>query len=673
LSNRYSYRFLNTICLTTGYTDTEFLFAFQYIDVYNQFHIKSLFNKEGELETKRITSSLDTQTSKTVKQLDGGVILFNRYQIQDVIGIGGMGSVYRARDLHFPNVIKLVAVKEMINNAPDPLVRQTVIQNFEREANILVTLNHIAIPQIFDFFSIDERSYLVLEYVHGKDLESLLAENNGPVHEDNVIAWAIELCDVLDYLHSYKPEPIIFRDMKPSNVMINQQGRVVLVDFGIAKNFKTGQKGTMIGTEGYSPPEQYRGDATPVADVYALGATLHHLLTDRDPRVEAPFSFGERHIRTINPRVSIDLELVINTALQYNAEERFKNVVDFKNALLSVAKKTGALSRLPISKKSENQSVKPLWTFKCEDEIRGSVTYDNGKIYVGCYDNNLYVLDASDGSFQWKFPTSGGIVGKPVIFDNNVFFGSEDKKIYSVSTRTGKELWSFQTDGPIRNSLKIAEGHIFFGSDDGYLYAVNLISNNMTWRIDSGAPIRTTPFITRDNVFFGNEYGDFFCVDFSGHIKWRFKTKKAITSSPIVSENMVFFASHDSTFYALDAKSGWVIWRFRMGKGSISSPCRVNDSIIFGSADNHIYCLEMSNAKEIWRYKTDHQVSGSPIVNNNSVYCGSADGTLYCLEIKNGQERWKFKTDDMITGTPTIANDIFYIGSCDHIIYALYA
>lgn len=584
-----------------------------------------------------------------------------------------MGSVYRARDLHFPNVIKLVAVKEMTNNAPDPLVRQTIIQNFEREANILVTLNHIAIPQIFDFFTINERSYLVLEYVHGKDLEVVLQDNNAPLAEDNVIVWAIELCEVLDYLHSYKPEPIIFRDMKPSNVMINQQGRIILVDFGIAKNFITGQKGTMIGTEGYSPPEQYRGDATPVADIYSLGATLHHLLTNHDPRMEAPFSFSERKIRSINQNVSLELEIVIDTALQYNPEDRFQSVVEMKNALLSVAKKTGALSRLPFSKKAEPQSIKPLWTFKCEDEIRGSVTLDNGKIYCGSYDNNLYVLDASNGSFLWKFPTNGGIVGKPTIFENNVYIGSEDKKMYCISCRTGNELWKFECDGPIRSSVKIAEGHAFFGSDDGYLYAVNLISNRITWRIDSGAPVRTTPFITKDNVFFGNEYGEFFCLDFSGHIRWRFKTKKAITSSPIVDNGMVFFASLDSTFYALDAKSGWVVWRFRMNKGSISSPCKSDNFIVFGSADNHIYCLESGNAKEAWRYKTDHQVSGSPVIQNNSVYCGTADGTLYCLDMKNGQERWKFKTDDLITGSPVISNEILYIGSSDHLIYALYA
>ena len=214
-----------------------------------------------------------------------------------------MGSVYRARDLHFPNVVKLVAVKEMINSAPDPLVRQTIVQNFEREANMLATLNHPSIPRIYDYFTQDDRSYLVLEFIHGKDLETVIGDANGFLAEDQVISWAIQLCDVLSFLHAHKPDPIIFRDMKPSNVMINQNGDVVLVDFGIAKTFQSGQKGTMIGTEGYSPPEQYRGEATPLADVYSLGATLHHAITRRDPRLEPPFSFAERPVRRINSRV----------------------------------------------------------------------------------------------------------------------------------------------------------------------------------------------------------------------------------------------------------------------------------------------------------------------------------------------------------------------------------
>ena len=586
-----------------------------------------------------------------------------------------MGSVYRARDLHFPNVVKLVAVKEMINLAPDPLVRQTIVQNFEREANILVALGHPSIPKIFDYFTHDDRSYLVLEHVNGKDLEAVLSESQGFMPEEQIIAWAIELCDVLEYLHGHKPEPIIFRDMKPSNVMVNIQNHIVLVDFGIAKIFKSGQKGTMIGTEGYSPPEQYRGDATPLADIYALGATLHHLLSRKDPRLEAPFTFSERPIRQLNPAVSPDFETVINTALQYNPQDRFPSAAAMKDALMSVAKKTGALSKMAIQSVPmvSEQTIKPLWTFKCEDEIRGSAVYDNGTIYIGAYDNNLYAINATDGSFIWKFPTEGGIVSRPTIFDGVVYFGSEDSKLYAVNARTGKLVWDFGTGGPIRCSPRVAEGHVFIGSDDGYLHVINISTYQRAWQVDAGSIIRSTPFITNNLVYFGCDSGEVFCVDFRGQVKWRFKAKRGVTSSPLVDKGVVYFSSLDSTFCAVDARSGWAIWRFRMGKGSVSSPCKADNLAFIGSADGNIYCIEVGNAKEIWRFRTEHQVSGSPVIYKDSVYCGSADGNLYCLEYRTGRLRWKFDTGGAITATPTIYNNIVYIGSVDHMLYALIA
>jgi eukaryotic-like serine/threonine-protein kinase len=598
-----------------------------------------------------------------------------RYIIQEVIGVGGMGSVYRARDLHFPNVVKLVAVKEMINQARDPMVRQTIVQNFEREANILVTLNHPSIPRIFDYFTHDDRSYLVLEYVHGKDLEAVLGETQSFISESQVIAWAIELCDVLSFLHTHKPEPIIFRDMKPSNVMVNQYNHIILVDFGIAKVFKEGQKGTMIGTEGYSPPEQYRGEATLQADIYSLGATLHHLLTKRDPRLETPFTFAERPIRQINPAVSLEIETVINTALQYNPENRFQSTVEMKEALLAASRKTGLLANYQvnssISVATPTQGIKPLWTFECEDEIRGSPIIENGALYIGAYDNNLYSLRATDGEFIWKYATEGGIVTRPAFFDNLVYIGSEDHRLHAVSARTGKVAWTYFTDGPVRSSPKVAEGHLFFGSDDGFLHVLNLGSARRAWRVEATGPIRSTPNITNEQVYFGCESGEFFCADFRGEVKWRFKAKRAIISSPLVSQGMVSFSSVDSQLYALDAKSGWVIWRFRMGKGSASSPCKADNFIFIGSADGHIYCVDAGNAKEIWRYHTDHQVSGSPIIYKDSLYCGSADGNIYCLEYRTGRLRWKFATGGPITGTPVILNDVLYFGSNDHFVYAL--
>ncbi len=607
------------------------------------------------------------------QQLQPDTVLQNRYQIQDVIGLGGMGSVYRARDLHFLNTDKLVAVKEMVNQAPDPLVRRTIVQNFEREANILVSLAHPSIPKILDYFTHDQRSYLVLEYVHGKDLEALLFESKDFFPEEQIIQWMVEICNVLSYLHAHKPEPIVFRDIKPSNIMINQQGHVVLVDFGIAKLFKEGQRGTMVGTEGYSPPEQYRGEATPLADIYSLGATMHHLLTRRDPRLEPPFTFTERKIREINPAISAELEAVINTALQYNPQDRFQSIDAMKEALMMAARKTGVLNRIVSRTVSLRmaQEIKPLWTFQCEDEIRGTPICDGGTVYVGAYDSNLYAIQVSDGTFRWKYPTAGGIVSQPLVHEGAVVFGSEDKTLYAVSARTGNLVWTYHSDGAIRCSPRMIEGHVLIGSDDGCLHMVNSATTRRVWLLDADSPVRSTPFVDGESIYFGCDSGEFICCDLSGRTRWRFRAKRSIFSSPLVDDEVVYFASLDSTFYALDAHSGWVIWRFRMGKGSVSSPCKAGHLLFIGSADCHIYCVDSGSAKEVWRFMTDHQVSGSPVIHKDSIYVGSADGKLYCLEYRSGRLRWAFQTEGAITGSIYIYKDVLYFGSTDHRLYAL--
>ena len=602
-------------------------------------------------------------------------MLQDRYEIQEIVGMGGMGAVYRARDKNF-KAIRLVAVKEMISQVTDPIVRKNIFQIFEREANILATLRHPAIPRIYDYFTVGDRAYLILEFVHGKNLEQLLAETQTFFPEEQLLAWAVELCDVLDYLHSHKPEPIIFRDIKPSNIMNTLQNHIALVDFGIAKVFESGQKNTMVGTQGYSPPDQYRGEATPKVDIYALGATIHHLLTLRDPQLEAPFSFGERIINEINPNVTKEFAAVVERALEYKPEGRYESAAEMKEALINVARKTGTLLHLSIptaQTSTRGVGVKPLWVFECEDELRGSACYQDGALYIGCYDNNLYALDAANGKFKWKYPTDGGIPGKPAIYENNVYFGSEDKRLHVISTRSGKVVWTHYTGGPVRSSPRIAEGHVFIGSDDGYLHAVTLSGGRLSWKVEAGSPVRSTPFVGGEYVYFGSEAGDFTCVDFRGDPRWRFKAKRAITSSPVVSEDVVYFGSMDSTLYALDANSGWVVWRFRLGKGSISTPAVKQNLLYIGSADHIIYCIDVRSAKEMWRFTTDHQVNSSPIVHRDALYCGSVDGNLYCLDASSGRLRWSFQTGGPITGTPVAHEELVFIGSNDKKVYALLA
>jgi outer membrane protein assembly factor BamB/tRNA A-37 threonylcarbamoyl transferase component Bud32 len=625
---------------------------------------------------RRTTRSLDSKGGETgaLGQLQAGVTLEDRYLILGVLGRGGMSSVYKGRDLHFPNVTRLVAIKEMTIMAADQTMYEMIVRNFEREADLLATLSHPAMPRVYDYFTHESNSYLVMEFIEGKDLEAMLLETDEPISEDKVVAWAVELCEVLAYLHNHQPQPVVFRDLKPSNIMVDHHEHIRLIDFGIARNFQPGQKGTMIGTEGYSPPEQYRGEASPVGDVYALGATLHHLLTKRDPRGEPPFSFSERPIRQINPKVSAELEAVVDGALKYDPKDRFPNIEAMKQALMAAAKKTGVLIAAQTSAAiTPRNEVQELWSFECEDEIRGAPVVHEGVVYIGCYDNNLYAIDAKSGEFVWKYPTEGGIVGRPAADEDMIFVGSEDERLHAVTASRGKLIWTYYADGPVRSSPTLSDGHVFFGADDGHLHVLNMISGRRAWRAEANGPVRTTPLIGDERVYYGCETGDFYCVDFKGELKWRYRAKRAVTSSPILVEGTIYFGSTDWTLYALESDGGWLLWRFRMGRPVISSPVYAEGKIYIGCADGNIYAVDSRSSREAWRFQTDHQVTGSPIIHHDSVYCGSVDGSMYCLDMRSGRKRWSFATGGPITGTPAIADNRIFFGSTDHRVYALLA
>ena len=261
--------------------------------------------------------------------LEPGTVLQGRYAIERLLGGGGMGMVYLARDQRLAN--RPCAIKEMVDHFIDQAQRIEANEYFAREADTLAQLKHQAIPAITDRFELANRHYLVMEYVEGRNLEEELAARGGPLPEGLVIDIARQLCDVLAYLHGLVP-PIIYRDMKPSNVMLNSNGRVVLVDFGIARLFKAARKGTMIGTLGFAPPEQYQGLVDPRSDIYSLGATLHYVLTGRDPEKFPPFSFPP--VRELRPAVSSNLAGAIDAALAYEVNVRPPSVREFRDMML---------------------------------------------------------------------------------------------------------------------------------------------------------------------------------------------------------------------------------------------------------------------------------------------------------------------------------------------------
>jgi serine/threonine protein kinase len=261
--------------------------------------------------------------------LASGTVLQNRYVVERLLGGGGMGMVYLARDQRLAN--RACAIKEMVDHFIDQAQRIEANEYFAREADTLAQLKHQAIPAITDRFDDQNRHYLVMEYVEGRNLEEEFAERGEPLPESLVVDVARQLCDVLAYLHGHEP-PIIYRDMKPSNVMLTPKGRVVLIDFGIARLFKLARKGTMIGTLGFAPPEQYQGNVDPRSDLYSLAATLHYVLTGRDPEKFPPFSFPP--VRDLRPAISSNLAGAIDTALAYDVNLRPASVQQFRDMML---------------------------------------------------------------------------------------------------------------------------------------------------------------------------------------------------------------------------------------------------------------------------------------------------------------------------------------------------
>ena len=711
--------------------------------------------EQGRGKREDETTSLEALRNSlgTGNTLGRGNLLENRYEIEQVIGYGGMSTVYRARDIRFTQTVRVCAVKEMFDVSTDPGVRQDKLKRFEEEANFLALLNHPAVPKIYDFFAANERRYLVEEYIQGKNLETMLEDLGGPVEEQQVLEWGIALCDVLAYLHNHKPKPIVFRDMKPSNVMTDNNGHLMLIDFGIAKTFQEEKKGTMIGTEGYSPPEQYKGLALPAGDIYALGATLHQLLTNSDPRVEVPFTFHERMPRRLNPKISEATEQVVMKALEFDIPKRWQTVEDLRAALLEVlgrpdfkanltayapkpkpsgagtrdlggqyengtglnihtsgivaARQAGMTGINPTASRSNattpvapgragatnsvmnRRQASPtaeteltltddvpmgnlVWSFSCEEEVRSSPVVSNGMVYVGCYDSNLYALDARTGGFIWKAATQGGISSTPCIADRVVVIGSDDGGLYGYEAGKGQAVWNVRTNGPIRGSARYYAPMLFFGSDDQYIYCVEARTGKQVWKQRTWSQVRSTPTVQAGAVYIGSSDGQLYALDGNnGNVKWKFRALEGIISSPYIHDNMIFVGSLDGHMYCVDAGTSWALWKFKTGSYVNSSPIFHNGKVYFGSVDGFLYCLDAKNGRLVWKFNTGKQVTSSPRIAGGMVFFGGVDGLVYALDADKGTPRWYYPTEGPVTSSPMIEDGVVYIGSNDYHVYAL--
>lgn len=287
-----------------------------------------------------------------------GQVLNNRYRIVRMLGEGGFGAVYRAWDL---NLKGPCAVKESFD------LSEKAQSQFAREASILFNLRHTNLPKVFDAFIIEGQGhYLVMEYIEGEDLGEVLEKTAHPLPEEKVLPWMIHVCEALNYLHTQNP-PIIHRDVKPANIRITPTGQVYLVDFGIAKVFDPAQKTATAAravTPFYSPPEQYGlGTTDAQSDIYALGATMYHLLTGQAPPPSVDIVAGcvptPAPANQLNPAVSTQVSATIERAMQISRSARFSSIAELKSSLTGTSGPVSPTGPVQVALRRESAPPPP--------------------------------------------------------------------------------------------------------------------------------------------------------------------------------------------------------------------------------------------------------------------------------------------------------------------------
>lgn len=266
-----------------------------------------------------------------------GTVVRGRYKVVQVLDRGKLGAVYLVEDQQSSG--RRRALKEIWDLFTDPDDRAQAWQKFEREAQTLMGLYHPGLPRIEEYFSRQGRIYIVMEYLEGQTLDSILRQSFSFLPEEQVVDWALQLCDVLDTLHSQEP-PIIFSDLRPANIILDRKGRLKLLDFGFTYLFDPARLTNVLkaGTVGYAPPEQYAGPeyTGPWSDIYALGITLHELLTRYDP-TSHPFVLPPP--RKLNPAISHRLSDIIVKATELDASRRYRTIMEMERALLALQAK----------------------------------------------------------------------------------------------------------------------------------------------------------------------------------------------------------------------------------------------------------------------------------------------------------------------------------------------
>jgi len=436
----------------------------------------------------------------SIEQLVPDTLLKQRYRVISQVGKGGFGAVYKAEDIELGN--RIVAVKEMSQRGLSPQELIEATEAFKREALLLANLMHPNLPRIYEHFSEAGRWYLVMDFIEGEKLEEYLGRKGGRLPVEEVLDIGMHLCTVLDYLHTRQP-PIIFRDLKPSNIIRTSTRHLYLIDFGIARHFKMGQAKDTIafGSPGYAAPEQYgKAQTTPRSDIYSLGAALHQMLSGDDPS-EKPFRFASLQRSGLTIPTLLGRPVIQMVEMDEDKRPPSMAVVKAELQRIATGMATGQMTSTSFAHTTSSPPSPPMYTrmapignvFCIHRGHSGSVrtvawSPDATRIASAGNDNSVQVWDAHAGDTLFTCQGHTGRIRSVAWSPGGRFIASasEDRTVQIWNATTGRRMLTYQ--GHSHNVVSVT-----WSPDAKYIASASIDMTVQVWHAATGQVYLTYP------------------------------------------------------------------------------------------------------------------------------------------------------------------------------------
>ncbi|MSP12651.1 MAG: zinc-ribbon domain-containing protein [Chloroflexi bacterium] len=629
-----------------------------------------------------------------------GTLLHQRYRVVRLLGKGGAGAVYLAQDIRVDN--RLVAVKT-IPWGPQPYYQRRATL-FDKEAALLSTLDHANLPRIYDAFrelsTLSGRLGLVMEFIDGESLAQKMQRAPAGLPEADVLEWMIRVCDTLAYLHERKP-PVIFRDVKPANIMLARGGEIKLIDFGLAEAVMAQQEdltsgksapGPRAGTAGYAAPEQYAaGRASIPADLYSLGATIYALLTGQAPS-QAMHQFLP--LRQFRRDVAPEVEALVARLLSVEPLERPISARQVREILAQVlaerwaqfCTRCGRRNRLTSrfcqhcgAGLSTAAALQPLgqlaWQLKAgkqgaTDTLAGFLPGNPlvstlarhpvsqpgsggliNRLYLGSNTGVLSCLEAETGRILWQ----GNCEGQPVT-------ATPVWGMYHLYVVAGENLWAFDHDGgkpvwmlgfsSLLSGPMAWEGLVLMGTRSGTLFALDGRERHEVYRYRTGGWVEAAPLLApngRVAYLVATDGSVHAIVPQDGRRLWFRQLQGRLVRPPLATQNHLFIGGDTGALYALRASDGQVLWsNTTPSRQVLCGPGAFDGTYIYVASGQTVMALQPGDGRLIWQTQLPGRVSTGPLVVDSQVIVACDDGMLWGIDRTSGQLRSQFNLERRI-------------------------